>query len=194
MVQYAYTYMKIAGNNQSSLHIGLIRATRAHFVYILAVILQIIIYDASKLITPQAVFRRWLAAAVFMLAVLSIWYAVRTKIRTNSTYKRLILSLILSDIAFASYQVYTQRGMASRAVVLYILPIAVSAILATRSAIFGTAGLCITAYSATAISYFYLNFNEGYKVELYGEVGFYSALFLITASLTWILVRSKQHR
>lgn len=186
--------VKIAKHNQNGLRTGLIRATRAHFVYVLAIILQVIIYDAAKLITPEAVFRRWVTTAVFMVTVVVIWYFARTTESNNSFQKQLLVLLILADIFFASYQVYTQRGMASRAVVLYLIPIVTSAILATRSAIFGAAALCIAAYTSTAVSYFYFNFNEGYKVELYGEVGFYSSIFLITASLIWVLVRSKQHR
>ncbi|HSX44670.1 MAG TPA: hypothetical protein VLF39_00960 [Candidatus Saccharimonadales bacterium] len=180
--------------NHSDLHVGLIRATRAHFVYILAVIIQIIAYDAAKLITPQAVFRRWVSTAVFLTIVVIIWFMARTRIRTVGVYKLLLLTLILADISFASYQVYTQRGMASRAVVLYLIPIVVSAIAASRTAIFGTAALSIAAYTSTTVAYFYFNFNEGYKVELYGEVGFYSAMFLVIASLVWLLARSKRHR
>src|SRR5690606_10929252 len=97
--------------------------------------------------------------------------------------------LILADILIASFSVYTQRGMASRAVLLYIIPILVAASLGKRVVLFGAALLGIAAYTTTAIMYFVLNFNEGYKVELYGEIGFYSAIFLLVASLLWGVVK-----
>jgi hypothetical protein len=54
-----------------------------------------------------------------------------------------------------------------------------------RSALFATALLAIATYTTTAISYFVLNFNEGYMAELYGEVIFYSAIFVIVAAFLW---------
>lgn len=93
--------------------------------------------------------------------------------------------IIVADIAFATFNVYTQRGYASKAVLLYIIPIVVATALAKRSSILATALLVIAAYTTTAISYFVLNFNEGYMAELYGEIGFYSGVFLLIATLLW---------
>jgi hypothetical protein len=82
--------------------------------------------------------------------------------------------------------------MASRGVALFALPIVVSAITLSRSAIFATASLSVGAYSYAAIKYFTDNPSEGYKVELYGDVLFYSASFFILAAVLWALVRSVQ--
>jgi hypothetical protein len=81
--------------------------------------------------------------------------------------------------------------MASRAVFLFALPILVAACLHRWGMIQLTAILSVVAYIVTAIAYFVLNFNEGYKIELYGEIGFYSALILAFGSMVWALVRSK---
>jgi len=153
---------------------------------------QAVIYDAWKLITPNALLNRWIVCALLFAITTVVWYIARGKIHTTSAAKLLVWALVVSDIAAASFNVYTQRGMSSRAVMLYAVPIIISAVLRTRSALFAAAALSAAAYTSTAIAYFVLNFNEGYKIELYGEVGFYSALFFVLASALWIVVRVKK--
>jgi len=75
------------------------------------------------------------------------------------------------------------RGMASRAVLLFCLPIAMSAALRSKTALYGTAAVSAMAYSLAAIKYFMDYPSEGYKVELYGDVLFYSALFFVLAAM-----------
>jgi len=175
----------------SPLQSKLIGASKIHFVLAGLLAFQIILYDASKLITPEVVLKRWLATAGLLVVAVVVWYLAKNRFAHAFGYRILALTLILSDIALASFAVYSQRGMASRAVILYLLAIATAAILASRSALFGTAALCVAAYTATAVGYFVLNFNEGYKVELYGEIGFYSAVLFILAALIWKAVGSK---
>jgi hypothetical protein len=79
--------------------------------------------------------------------------------------------------------------MASRAVLLYIVPIVVSAVLLSRVAVLMTAALATSAYVLTAIKYFVDYFNEGYKAELYTEVGFYCAMFFVVAALLATIIR-----
>jgi len=162
-------------------------------LYVVALIAQILIYDAWNLVTPQAIMQRWIATMILLAVTGLVWYLSKAKVTGNTAYKLQIFALILTDIAVASFSVYTQRGMASRAVALYAIPIIVSAVLLTRIALFATAVLCVAAYLATTVSYFVLNFNEGYKIELYGEVGFYCISFLILASLLWIIIRSRKN-
>ncbi|HSX24257.1 MAG TPA: hypothetical protein VLE74_04105, partial [Candidatus Saccharimonadales bacterium] len=59
------------------------------------------------------------------------------------------------------------------------------------SAIFASAALSVAAYTSSAVAYFVLNFNEGYKIELYGEVGFYCVLMFILASFLWSITRPR---
>ncbi|MBW3569035.1 hypothetical protein KY385_02805 [Candidatus Parcubacteria bacterium] len=162
---------------------GLIGICKVHFALVALIIVQIILYDASKLIPPEVVLDRWVVASMLLAITGAIWYFAKSENGNLTFYKSFLITLIGSDIALASYFVYDTRGMASRAVLLYVLPIIIAGLLLSRSALFATAILCIAAYSLTAVGYFVLNFNEGYKVELYGEVGFYSALFLIVAGL-----------
>ena len=168
------------------------RITTIHFGLAMIVAVQLIIYDTGKLIPPEVVLRRWIVLALQVIVITSVWYLARNRDDKSDTIKKLIMAIIVSDIAFASFMVYTQRGMASRAVILYVIPIIVSASLTRRSAIIATSVLSLAAYISTAMAYFVLNFNEGYKLELYGEVGFYSALFVLIASLLWTVSRHEK--
>ena len=154
-------------------------------------VVSIIVYDAFKLITPDILLQRWAMASILVSVTALIWYLARTKEKNNQFYANLLYGLIVAGIGFASFNVFIQRGMASRAVALYAVPIIVSALLLQRSAIFMTAIVSVAAYSLTAIWYAVLNPSEGYRIELYGEVGFYSALFFVLATLLWSVVRSK---
>lgn len=163
-------------------HATIKRLARLHYLLIAAAAAQIIIYDAWQLVTLEVILQRWAAVLLLLAAVTVVWYMSHgTQARVSAT--RLLFGLITADIAFAAFSVYNQRGMASRAVFLFVIPILVSAAARQASATLATAILCIAAYVGAAISYFVINFNEGYSVELYGEVGFYSALFLVTAML-----------
>lgn len=170
---------------------GLIRMTRIHFVLVAVYTLYIIAADATKLITDKVVLQRWTMNAILLASTVIIWSLARLQNVASIYYRALLYVLIVLDISFASFNVYTQRGMASRAVMLFALPITLSAIMLSRRAIFMTATLCTAAYSLAAVRYFVVNFNEGYKAELYIEVGFYCASFFILAAILSVLVRFK---
>jgi hypothetical protein len=172
---------------------SLVRISKLHFLLALAYVVQIVAYDAAKLITPDVVLNRWYAIAALTGIAVAVWYLARTQATSTNNYKGLAWLLILSDIAFAAFNVYTQRGMASRAVLLFVIPIVVSAALLSRVSLFATAILAVAAYTTVAVAYFVHFFNEGYKIELYGEIFFYSALLLIIAGLLWAVVRAKKH-
>lgn len=182
----------MAKTEANRLRTGVVRVARAHFLFVALFGLQIMIYDAWKLIDPETVMRRWLVAMALFVVTIVVWYLARGKVSNEAFYKRLVFGLVVADIMAASFNVYTQRGMASRAVALYAVPIIVSAVLATRSALFAAAMLSVAAYVATTISYFVLNFNEGYKIELYGEVSFYAVILLVLAELLWTVIRVKK--
>lgn len=173
------------------LQINIIRAARVHFYYVLAFALAIIIEDAWKLITPKAVLQRWTTLAILLSVTAIVWYAARAQTENSLYYKSLAYILILVDIYVAATSVYAERGMASRSVALFAIPIVVAVVLASRTALFATAALCTAAYSFAAIRYFVVNFNEGYKIELYSVIAFYSACFFILAGLIWAVIRYK---
>ncbi len=162
-----------------------------HFFYTSAFALTIVLYDAWKLIPPEAVLSRWTTAAVMLAATTIIWYLDRTARLKAVQDNLLITGFIALDIYVAAFLVYAERGMASRGVALFAVPIAVSALLRSRTALFGTASLCVAAYSFAAVRYFVVFFNEGFKIELYSTIAFYSAWFFVLAGVLAILVRGK---
>lgn len=164
---------------------------RIQFIFISAYVGLIVVYDAFSLITPNALLWRWVSVSVLLVAVTTIWYAGRSK-RSQSYYSWLLYGYIVIGILFAAVNVYTQRGMASKAVMLFVLPILYSAMFLRRSSIFFVATLSATAYVLASMWYAINNPSEGYKVELYGEVAFYGILLYIIASLLWILIHSKK--
>lgn len=184
---------KLSKNSQVHwLRRSLIRVAQLHLVFVIIYVAQIIAFDASKLITPEVLAQRWLAAGGLAIVSATVWYLARSKVTSTLNYKLLTWLLIIADLAFASFNVYTQRGMASRAVLLFLIPIVVATILHSRIALFTTAIMAAVIYTTTAILYFVNFFNEGYKIELYGEVLFYSSLFFVVAGLLWAALKSKR--
>lgn len=181
--------MKTLKKKETDLKQRLNGLSKVHFAYAGLLALQVIVFDAAKLITPDAVLKRWQVIAMLLVITTVVWYLAKARFAHTAGYTVMTILLVLADIALASSYVYDQRGMASRAVFLYLVPLATVAILRSRSALYATAALCVAAYSTTAITYFVVNFNEGYKVELYGEVSFYSAMFFIAAQLIWVASR-----
>ncbi len=172
---------------------SLVRVAQIQLLFGVIYIAQIVAFDAAMLITPEVVLKRWYAIAGLIIVSAAVWYLARSRVTHPNTYKILTWALILTDIAFAAFNVYTQRGMASRAVVLFFIPIIISTILLSRVALFVTAIICAAVYATTAVAYFVNFFNEGYKIELYGEVLFYCGTFLITAGLLWAALKNKRH-
>lgn len=171
------------------LQAGLIRISRVHFCLLAIYAVYIIASDATRLITPESVLQRWYALGALLTLTVTVWYAARATGMTANYYRGLIYLIILADIAFATFSVYSQRGMASRAVLLYTVPIVVSALLLSRVAVLTAATLAAAAYAVAAVKYFVDFFNEGYKAELYIEVGFYIGCFYVLALLLNVLIR-----
>lgn len=165
------------------------RIIRVHFFFAFAYALNIIVSDSWNLIPPEALKQRWNIAAAMLVVTALLWYVARNITKRPQYYQYLIYVLILMDIAIASITVYAQRGMSSRAVALFAVPIAVSSALMSRTALYATATLCTAGYALAAIRYFIANPSEGYKVELYGEVSFYCLVFFILAAILSAVVR-----
>ena len=174
----------------SWLQTNTVRIARLHFVFVAVFAASVIAYDAWKLITAQALIERWSVAVAMLTITTIVWFVARNTALSANIYKSLLMVLIAMDILVAGFSVYAGRGMASRGVALFAIPIAVAAVTLSRSALYATATLCAAAYSYAAIKYFTDFPSEGYKVELYGDLLFYSASFFILAGLLWVVVRS----
>jgi hypothetical protein len=101
----------------------------------------------------------------------------------------LVLLLILADIGFAATNIYWERGMASRSVVLFAVPIITAATLRSRSILLAAAALSMVAYTTAAVRYFYQHYGEGYRVELWGNLLLYSAIFFVLGWLLMVIIR-----
>lgn len=168
---------------------NLLYISKLHMVLAAVFALYIILSDATQLITPDAVLMRWELNAMLLASVIVVWYFAKNIHKKPEYYTRLVYLLVITDVVFAGMNVYTQRGMASRAVLLFVVPILTSAILLKKRAIVLTAALSSVIYILSAVKYFVDNFNEGYKAELYIEVGFYCVLFFIMAKILGVLLQ-----
>lgn len=184
--------MKSKRPQMSWLQTNTVRIARIHFLLVLVFSIFTILYDAWKLVTPTMLMQRWSVVVAMLIVTTSVWFVARNMTLISSAYKLLLIVLVMMDILFAGYTVYTGRGMASRGVALFAIPIIISAVSLSRSALFATATVSVGIYSYATIKYFTDHPSEGYKVELYGDLFFYSACFFLLAALLWAVVRSLQ--
>jgi hypothetical protein len=164
----------------------LLRLTRVHFFYVAAYMLSIIMFDSWNLISHEAVLQRWTLVGVLLIINTVIWYLCKVRLKNDNIYRLLLVALILTDIVFAAVNVYWQRGMASKSVMLFVVPIISAALIRSRSLVLATASLSTAAYSIVCVNYFNLNYGQGFKIELYGEIFFYSALFFVLGALLMV--------
>lgn len=170
---------------------SLLSVNRVLFLFIGIFAGSIVISDAWNLIPPSVVLQRWTLVTLMLIVNGAIWYAVR---QTKSSVLLQSYAWILSVtmIAVATIMVFAQRGMASKAVALYVLPLIVISVLRSRAALLTTAILVFATYSLAVIRYFVTSPGEGYKVELYTELLFYGSFFFVVAGLLYALVVHKK--
>lgn len=179
-------------NTSAWLQLSVLRLSRAHYWFVAAYAMLTIVLDAWNLIPFDGLGYRWGLAGLLLVVVTIVWYLSRVNNKPTSFYKGLVFALIIVDILVASYLVYLDRGMASKYVVLYAVPIISSAVLLSRSALFASATLCVVGYMSGVLRYYTEHPGEGYKIEMYSTVLFYSAIFLLLSALLWIVVRTKR--
>jgi hypothetical protein len=146
-------------------------------------------FDAWKLLPDTAMENRWAVSGLLLIVSALIWLAATQSVKENAYFKMLIYGMIVLDLSVIAFSVYSQRGMASRAVALFAIPILISTVLKKGSAIIATTALCIATYTFSVVRYFYTHPSEGYKIELYGDVFFYSSIFILMATLLWQVIR-----
>lgn len=180
--------------SQNWLQTTAVRVTRVHFLYIAAYIVATIVFDSWNLYTHQAVSQLWTAAGVLLAINTILWYLARMKNSNGSFYVAIVLVLINADIFFASYNIWWQHGLASKSVMLFAVPIVTAATLRSRSTLLATTTLSAVAYSTVSVRYFYTNYGFSYRVELWGTIGFYSAVMFILALLLMVMVNPKNEQ
>jgi len=169
-----------------------VRVTRVHFLYAACYMASIVVFDSWNLFAHDAIANRWLVAVILLAINTVCWYIARIKFSSNTIYLIVVLTLIVIDIIFAATNVYWERGLASKAVALFAIPIITAAALRSRSTVLAAASLSTAAYSLAAIRYYNLHYGESFRVELYGYVGFYCAMFFILAGLLLIIIQPKE--
>ena len=196
MIQLAQsiTMPKTNTSKASWLQTSAVRVTRVHFLYVLAYMVSIVVFDSWNLLTHAAVSTRWTAAVALLVFNTLLWYSARIRYSSSTVYVFLVLALILADIIFAAFSVYWERGLASKAVALFAVPIITSATLRSRSTLAATTILSAAAYSVAAVRYFYLHYGESYRVELYGYLVFYCAIFFVLSWLLWVVINPTQKK
>jgi hypothetical protein len=168
-----------------------VRVTRIHFLFIAAYMASIVAFDSWNLFTHADIGNRWTAAAILLIINTVCWYIARIKFSTETIYLILIIALVLADIVFAATNIYWERGLASKSVILFAVPIITSAATRSRSTILAAASLSSAAYSTSAIRYFNLHYGESFRIELYGYVGLFCAVFFILAALLLVIVQPR---
>jgi hypothetical protein len=170
-----------------------VRVSRVHFLYIAAYLGATIVFDSWNLFPHVDIANRWTVAALFLVINTVCWYVARIKFSSNNVYVAIILLIVILDVIFAATNVYWERGLASKAVALFAVPIITAATLRSRSTVLAAASLSVAAYSLSAVRYFNLHYGESFRVELYGYVALYAASFFILALLLLIIIQPKEH-
>lgn len=153
------------------------RLAKIQFSLVAIYSIYIIIFDSGNVLTREAVYHRWVMAAVLLVVFTLFW--VSTKKASVKVCFALLIASVLAQIAFAGFSVYWERGMASMSTILFALPIVTMSLSGSRTYTMGTALLAATAYIVACTKYFYDFFNEGYRVQLYGQMFFFAAVLLL---------------
>ncbi len=171
----------------ASLQVDAIRITRTTFFAVALFMLVTALFDSGNLITRESVAQRWVAGTLLLFATLSVWFLVRTSesITRNMT---LLFALAVCEVIFAGFMIYWERGMASTSTLLLALPIITVGVMRRRVLLLLITTLTAATYSLSAVKYFNDFFNEGYRIQLWGNVVFYSGLCFILAWMVLILV------
>lgn len=175
-------------NNQHLDDLEVTRITRTIYFVVVTLIAFVVISDSWNLILREKIV--WLVGAVVFVFTLNtlVWMLAATTRKSNTSALLYRMTLVVSLIALAGIFTYNERGMASTSTPLYVLPILIAATLHNRHILIGTSLLTVATYFFAVVSYFNLNFNEGYRVELYSKLVLFAGLILCISWLTMILV------
>ena len=161
------------------------RLTRTMYFFIAVFALSIIVFDSGNLITKQAVIQRWTLLTILTVVNTIAWYIGAQQPLKSRSLNTFILSVVL--VLFAGYMTYWERGMASSSTILYALPMLVVATLKNRHALIAITASSAAVYSLAAVKYFNDFFNEGYRIQLWGNIILYSGTFFVCAWLIMII-------
>jgi hypothetical protein len=153
------------------------KLAKIQFSLVAVFAVYIIIFDSGNVLTREAVYHHWILEAL-LLAISSLFWVCTKKAPARVTFVVLLVCIAM-QLVLAGYSTYWERGMASMSTILYALPIASMALSGSRTYTVGTSLFAAAVYITACTKYFYDYFNEGYRVQLYGQLFFFSALFLL---------------
>ena len=177
---------KISRVEKYDLQTATIRVSRTGFAFIGVFLMTTVIFDSWNLLTKVSIGRRWASAVAVLVVTAGVWYLARRK-SSDSYYNTLIMTLVISQIIFAGFNIYWQRGIASALPILFIIPILTAGAMKKRTTLLFAAILSAAVYSTAAVVYFNENYGEGYRVQLWGQIFFFGGLFFVVAWLAMIL-------
>jgi uncharacterized protein (UPF0333 family) len=126
---------------------------------------------------------RWSLLSALLVVNTGVWYAASQRNKNTSHLALLFLSALL--IVFAGMMTYWERGMASSSTLLYVLPLLLVATLKNRHALLATATFAAGTYAFATVKYFNDFFNEGYRVQLWGNIVLYAGTIFVC---TWLIM------
>lgn len=177
--------VKMTKQKQQDLKLMITRLTRTVYFVLAFYALSIVIFDSGNLITRESIIDRWLLFTVLLAVNTIVWYAASQRKSIYNRPSAAILILSLTLIAFAGFNTYWERGMASTSTILYALPLLTVATLKSRHALIAITTLSAGTYSFAAVKYFNDYFNEGYRIQLWGQIVLYSG---VTFALAWLVM------
>lgn len=164
--------------------LDLTRLTRTVYFLLVVFAVSIMIFDSGNLITRDAVVERWTIFSALLVINTAIWVSAS---QTSQVGFRSLATYIsaLSVLGFAGLMTYAERGMASTSTLLYALPLLIVATLKSRHSLIATAALSAGTYAFASVKYFNDFFNEGYRIQLWGSLVFYTGIIFTAA---WLLM------
>jgi hypothetical protein len=169
--------------NKDTVDLDITRVSRTLFFLVGVIAISIIVFDSGNLITREATNQRWMLLTILFGANTTAWFlGSLPELKKPVTYG---LSLVL--VGVAGFMTYWERGMASTSTILYILPLLVVATLKNRHALQAMAALCAGTYAFAAVRYFNDYFNEGYRIQLWGNLLQYIGIIFVSAWLIMII-------
>lgn len=171
----------------NQLVLDITRATRTIYFFIAFFAVSIVIFDSGNLITKEAVVQRWSILTALLVVNTAVWFFNASNNKSITTQKALVGLLVLTLISMAGLVTYWERGMASTSTILYAVPLLVAAIAKNRHALLATATLSAGTYCFASVKYFNDFFNEGFRIQLWGNLVLISGIIFTCAWLIMII-------
>lgn len=133
-------------------------------------------------------FRAVLVIVVLALATNGLFYFMGRILRSREQFQLLAIALVLADIVTISYVIVSLGGIENRSVILYVIPIIMSAATLGRKGIYGATAMSLLAYNMIFLDYYFYTFRPPGG---FGDIPFRErlpeAIFTFTFSATALL-------